>query len=60
MEFVAGTTEFFFDLPILDNNVLESTETFTVVLTSSQPNVMISDETRVSTITIVDNDSKSS
>ena len=60
MEFVAGTTEFFFDLPILDNNVLESTETFTVVLTSSQPNVMISDETHVSTITIVDNDSKSS
>ena len=60
MEFVAGTTEFFFDLPILDNNVLESTETFTVVLTSSQPDVMISEETRVSTITIVDNDSKSS
>ena len=57
--FVAGTTELFFNIPILDNNVLELTEIFRVILTSAEPNIVITDETGTSTVTIIDNDSKS-
>lgn len=56
--FVAGATETLFNISILDNNVRESIETFNVILTSSAPNTIISDETRISTVTITDTDRK--
>ena len=58
MVFVAGATETLFNISILDDNVLESIETFNVILTSSEPNIIISDETRISTVTITDTDRK--
>ena len=58
MVFVAGATETLFNISILDDNILESIETFNVILTSSEPNIIISDETRISTVTIMDTDRK--
>ena len=41
-------------VPILDDLAVESEETFSAVLTSSHPNVVLGENT--ATITIVDND----
>ena len=42
-------------IPIIDDSVVETDEQFTVVLSSSDPNVMISDNYQV-TVSIVDDD----
>ena len=57
--FVAGATELSFTVPIVDNNVLESTESFSVIISSNDPNAIITDESRNSTVTITDTDRKS-
>ena len=56
--FVAGATELSFIIPILDDAVLESTESFSVIITSNDPNTIISDETRTATVIIIDTDRK--
>ena len=44
-------------IPIIDDSVVETDEQFTVVLSSSDPNVLISANYQV-TVTIVNNDGK--
>ena len=56
--FVAGATKLSFIIPILDDAVLESTESFSVIITSNNPNTIIPDETRTATVTIIDTDRK--
>ena len=45
-------------IPIIDDSVVEMDEQFTVVLSSSDPNVLISDNQATVTITIVNDDGK--
>ena len=44
------------NVTIMDDNALEGNQTFSVILSTSNPNVML--RTNVTTITIIDNDSK--
>ena len=50
----AGSTRAAVRVPILDDSSIENNEIFTGVLSSSEPNVAIGDET--ATVTILDDD----
>ena len=52
--FEAGSTQTTVSVPITDDNVVENEETFTAVLSSSESDVTIGDDT--ATVTIIDND----
>lgn len=56
--FEPGSASTFFDIPILNDLALESIEMFTIILSSSQPNVMIEEDADTATVTITDIDSK--
>ena len=49
-----GQTTAFFKVPIVDDNLIESTETFSVSLTTSDSDVVLFDAT--TTVSILDND----
>lgn len=55
----AGLTRVQFDVPITNDNILESNETFILnIMSNSVPDKLIISDPRESTVTIVDNDSK--
>ena len=54
--FSSGETEASYRVPIVDDNIIESTETFTASLNTSESNVNIGNDTAA--FTIVDEDSE--
>ena len=57
--FPTGNTSVSFDVPITNDNILESNETFSLnIISSSVPDQVIIGNPRQSAVTIVDNDSK--
>ena len=54
--FASGQTSATVDVPILEDSIIESAETFTASLTTSESNVVIGEDT--ATVTILDNDRK--
>ena len=58
VEFAAGETEKFVDIPIVNDNVLEVMESFTATLVSNTPNVDIESGAGSARVTIIDDDSE--
>ena len=58
VEFAAGETELFVDIPIINDNVLEAMERFTATLTSNTPNVDIESGADSAIVIIIDDDSE--
>ena len=59
MIFPTGNTSVSFDVPITNDNIQESNETFSLnIISSSVPDQVIIGNPRQSAVTIVDNDSK--
>ena len=56
--FPAGVSTTSFDVPILNDLALEAVEVFTVLLSSSEPNIVISEDSSTATVTITDIDSE--
>ena len=52
----AGVSLISFDISILDDNIYESVEMFTVFISSTQPNIMILEDSDTATVTIRDID----
>ena len=55
--FIAGTTSVSFDVPIIDDDIVESRETFNLAVTSSSlPNNVYRGVPNVTTVTILDDE----
>ena len=56
MTFEPGQTEFTVEVPIIDNAIVEETEIFTALLSTTNQNVMVIEDS--ADVTILDNDGK--
>ena len=58
LTFQPGETQLFVDVTIVDDDILEDVEIFTVILTTGNSNVDTPSDTDTTTVTITDDDSK--